>query len=489
MLSINILKEDKIGEKRVSLIPKDLFLIKNIGVNNIFFEKNCGLLSGFSNNNYINNGAILLESKNIIYKDINLSINFPCFEKFKCFEKNSILICLNLPILDKYYLDFIKKNKISIFILSKIPRISRAQNMDFLTSISYVSGYRFFIESIYHYDGFIGGYFFSNIKINPLKIFIIGAGISGLSTISFFLSLKSEVYVYDINLDIKDYIESLGAKYIKIRNSLYLFLLENINKFDIIIISVNCNSNSFFLIDKNILNKINKKIVIVDFFSKNGSNCELSSLNKVVKYKDIKIISYDDFSNLSPCITSLLYSNNLVNYLKLILNKKNKNFLNFNDFIIKNTIFFYKGILYLNKKNSKKNDFNKFNSFFKKNNFNKFNINNYFFLLLLFLIFLNCINIIYNNYIVIFLSNFFIFILFSIIGYKKIINIDYSFHTPLISLTNALSGMISIGCLLQSNTNGSLGNFFSFLSFFLLNINVFTGFFITRRMLKMLFNK
>ncbi len=486
MLSISILKEDKIIEKRVSLIPKDLFFLKNIGINNIFFERNCGLLSGFSDNNYIDNGAILLKSKKIIYKDIILSINLPCFEKFKYFEKNSILICLNLLFLEKRYLNFIKKNKISILVLNKIPRISRAQSMDFLTSISYISGYRIFVESIYHYDGFVGGYFFSNIKINPLKIFIIGAGISGLSAISLFLSFKSKVYVYDINLSVKRYVESLGAKYIDIKNSLYLFLLENINKFDIIIISVNCKNNFSFLIDKNILNKINKRIVIIDFFSKYGGNCELSSLNKVIKYNNIKIISYDDFSNLSPYTTSLLYSNNLVNFLKLILNKRKKIFLNFNDFIIKSTIFFYKG---LTEDNYKKKYFNDFNYSFKKNNFNKINKNNDFFLLFLFLFFLNSINILYNNYIIIFLSNFFTFILFSIISYKKILNISYSFHTPLMSLTNAISGMISIGFLLQSNTNGFLGNFFSFLSFFLLNINIFTGFFITRRMLKILFNK
>ncbi len=486
MLSIGIIKEKKSNENRVSLVPKDILNLFKIGFKRVCVEKNAGLLSGYSNNNYIKYGSLIKNKKKIWNNKIILTINFPKFKYLSLLNKNSILICLDKNFNYINSLNILKKKKVTLIILNYMPRISKLQNMDVLSSISYVSGYRAVIEGIYEYRNFIGNQIFSCGKINSVNILIIGAGILGLSAISFSKSLGANVYVYDINKNIKEEVISLGAKFLDISN-LNNFLLKKINKFNIIINSVIYKDKKYSLIfTKKILNLMKYGSVIVNLISNGVSSCVFFKKNGLLNFNHIKIISYDDFSNLMPMVISKLYSNNLVNILKYIIDEEKNIYLDFKDIFLKNVLILYKGkkqkifnLLNLKKKNIYKKKY-MFNNFFF------LNYNNLFFLFLFYLILLFFL---YHYHFFIYLNNLFIFLFSYILGYIGISKIKSFLHTPLMSLTNAISSITIIGCLLQINENSSLLNiFFSLITLSLVNINIFSGFLITKRMLKIFFD-
>ncbi len=490
MLSISIIKEKKKFENRVSLIPKDVLNIKKIGLKNIYVEKNAGKLCNYNDIDYIKYGAFIKNKKDIWNSDIIFKIHFPNFKELNLLKNNSILICLDLYLKYVNYLDVLKKKKITLIILKYLPRISRVQTIDVLSSISYVSGYRAVIEGIYEYRNFIGNQIFPCGKINPIKILVIGAGIFGLSAISFSKIIGSSVYVYDCNKKIKDQINSLGAKFLEIDN-IYLneFLFKNISKFNIIITSAISKDNiPPLIINYDLLNVMKPNSVIVDNIVKGKGNCILSKKNGFLKFNDIKIVSYEDYSNLMPVAISRLYSHNIVNFLKLILdNNININY-NFNDIILKKIIVLYKG-KFLNKINISSK--NKKKDFLNKNDFNfyKYIFLHYKNLLLIFFLYIFFLINFYNSIFWIYLNNLFIFLFSYILGFISINKIKNFLHTPLMSLTNAISSIVIIGCLIQINENINFLNIFlSIISLSLVNINIFSGFFITQRILKILFS-
>ncbi len=490
MLSISIIKEKKKFENRVSLIPKDVLNIKKIGLKNIYIEKNSGKLCNYNDIDYIKYGAFIKNKKSIWNSNIILKIHFPNLKELNLLKDNSTLICLDPDLQHINNLDILKKKRITLIILKYLPRISRVQTIDVLSSISYVSGYRSVIEGIYEYRNFIGNQIFPCGKINPIKILIIGAGIFGLSAISFSKIIGASVYVYDCNKKIKDQINSLGAKFLDI-DDIFLneFLFKNINKFNIIITSAISKENiPPLIINYDLLNIMKPNRVIVDNIFKGRGNCILSKVNGLLKFNDIKIISYNDFSNLMPVAISQLYSNNIVNFLKLILDKNININYNFNDIIFKKIIVLYKGKL-LNKinilnKNKKKN-------YVYKSNFSvcKYIFFCYKNLLLIFLFYIFILINFYNSVFWIYLNNLFIFLFSYFLGFISINKIKNFLHTPLMSLTNSISSIVIIGCLIQINQSSNFFNIFlSIISLSLVNINIFSGFFITQRILKILFH-
>ncbi len=491
MLSISVIKEKKNGENRVSLIPKDILNLSKIGFRNIFVENNAGLLSGYKDSDYIKYGSIIKDKNNIWNSKIILKIHFPNFKELYLLNDNSILICLDINLNYINYLEILKKKKITLIILSYMPRISRLQIMDVLSSISYVSGYRAVIESIYEYRNFIGNQIFPCGKIKPINVLIIGAGIFGLSVTSFFKNLGANVYVYDINKNIKEEIISLGARFIDIKNdSLNIFLSNKINKFNIIVNSAISKDKKYPLIfTKKILSLIKFGSVIINLINNNSSNCILIKKNGLLNFNNIKIISYEDFSNLMPKSISKLYSNNLINFLKSMLDKDNNIILDFKDILFQNVVVLYKGkeINRKNKLKMKKNIYEKKDNIFIYQNFFLQYSNE---LLLILLIFYILISLFFYNYnIYIYLNNLFIFLFSYILGFISINKIKNFLHTPLMSLTNAISSIVIIGCLLQINENTDWLNIsISLITLSLVNINIFSGFLITKRMLTILFN-
>ncbi len=485
MLKLGVIKENLLNEKRVSLTPYNIYDLINLGFK-IYVEKNAGLLSGYSNDLYIENGAIVSNYKNVIKSDILLKINTFSIDELVILEKNKILICLNFFSTNKF-LKVLNKKKITFLILNKIPRISKAQYFDVLSTISHISGYRAVIEAFYEYRGFWSNQITASGNLNAIKILIIGVGVAGLSAISLSKALGADVYAYDIKDEVKLQIKSLGVKFFCEKNknySLNQLLLRKISLFDVLIIgALDKYGIAPKIINKDLLKLMKKNSILVDLSIKNGGNCELSIKNKIVIFNNVKIIGYEDYSNLMPYITSKLYGNNLVNFLKFILDTNNNVFINLNDNIIKKIVFTYKGVL--NKNIKKKNIKEKKILKEKKKNFKLIITNTILvIIIILFLIFKK------YNFIVSYFRNFIVFVISSILGFRLLNKVDYCLHSPLISITNAISGIIFLGFLFQINNSVNyLVNLISFFSLFLVNINIFAGFNLTRRMLNMFYKK
>ncbi len=476
MIILGVVKEKILSENRVSLVPNSIKYLINIGLI-VNIEDNAGLLAGFSNNDYIKNGANIVNNNTLMKSDIIICINFHISNlsllKYKC-----IVICLYSIGNFKKNKYFLEKNKITLIVLSNIPRLSNTQSFDVLSTISYISGYRGVIEALYEYKNFFSSQIISTCELKPINMLILGVGIAGLSAISISKSLGAKIFCYDINKKTKEQVESLGVKFLEIENSLNNFLLEKAFMFDIIITAANnyySNKVAPLIITENIIKNMKYGSIIVDLSMRNGGNCELSILNKLrICSNGVKIISYLDFSNLMPNITSILYSNNITNLLRLIV-KNGDIFLDFNNKNIFNIIYSFQGSLNNRKFNEIKNkNFLSFSNIFKKKIFYYIFI---FFLVMCVLFFKNIL-----------FSRFVVFILSFIIGLEIVRRINSFLHTPLMSITNAISGIISVGCLLQiNNKNGLLVNLISLISLFLININIFAGFNITKRMLKIFY--
>ncbi len=483
MVTIGITKENILDEKRVCLIPEHVYKLKKLGFT-VFVEKNAGIFSGFDDENYLCNGAIIKNKKEVFKSDIIFRYNFFNYEEIKLLNNNVILVCLYVNKNYKKYIKELKKKKITLIFLEKLPRLSRIQFFDVLSTISNISGYRSVIEAIYEIREFFSGQITASGNINPIKVLIIGAGVSGLSAINLCRLLGANVFVYDPRKEIKEYIESTGSNFIKL-NNLYKniddYLYKNISSYKVIICSaVNKKNIAPKIITEKIIKCMKKNSIIIDLVIRNGGNCTLSVNNKKIFYKNkIKIISYYDFSNLMPSVTSKLYGNNLINFICFIFDLKKKKFIfNFKDEVLKNIIFLFNGF------NLKKKKLFIEKKIYKKFILEKDNVN----------IFLNNKLIFFSFFILFFILKFnnkrffnIIFFLYScILGFFITQKIDGFLHTPLISITNALSGIISIGCLSQINIkNNFFINLIATFSLFLININIFSGFYITLKILNM----
>ncbi len=504
MLSIGILKEEK-KENKVFIVPETVSKLISLGFN-IYIENNAGLLSGFKDELYIKSGAVIENKNNIFSKDIILVFNFINFKKLCFLKLNCKLICFNISEKYKEYLHIFKEKKVTLIVLNNIPRLSKYQYMDIVSSISYISGYRAVVEALYLYKSIFSNQIVFSGIIPAVKVLIIGVGVSGLSSMSLLKTLGADIYAYDIRKETEDQVKSLGAKFIKI-NNLYIdfndYLLRNIMNFNLIIITVsNKNNNLFKYITNELFMLMDNNSIIVDLSVKSNIYYDLEVYDSIYELKNgIKVISYYDYSRLMPKLSSFLCSNNLFNFLKFIFDdKKKKMYFNFNDVMINDVTLINNGIIYKKKIiNEFKSDFlfkNKQEQEHKlkvKSNFfylYKYKINKFLFYKIFTVFFFVFLSFFFLNYYSLnFFNNLNIFILSFLLGYKLINNIDHSLHTPLISLTNAISGIIFVGCLIQVNyLNNFINKFISFISLFLVSINVFSGFYITIRMLKMFNN-
>ena len=214
-MKIGVLKEDKPNEKRVALTPSTVSKIRKLGYD-ISIESNAGLLSNFFNNAYEEAGARISSNEDIFKCDIILKINKPTLEEIEKLSSNQSLISFFSPATNSESLQMCSKDNINILSMDSVPRISRAQKMDALSSMANVAGSRAVIEAAHYFGRFFGGQITAAGKINPAKILIIGAGVAGLSAIGTATSLGAIVRAFDTRPEVKEQVESLGAQFLTV---------------------------------------------------------------------------------------------------------------------------------------------------------------------------------------------------------------------------------------------------------------------------------
>lgn len=347
---IAALNESNTKETRVAITPNSVKHYLKLGFE-VLCEKNAGKASGFSDEAYKQAGASIAASRKTLLKKANIlvCVNQPVPADIEGLTANSLLIA---PI-DKddqsELLRWCHQRKISAFSMNLIPRISRAQSMDSLSSQANLAGYRGVIEGVAHYNRAIPMMMTAAGMIQPAKILILGAGVAGLQAIATAKRMGAIVYAFDVRRAAKEQVESLGAEFIEVSmdedsetaggyagetsdeyKRLQAALIDQYARQSDIVISTALipGRQAPVLIHKATVEQMKPGSIIVDLATSRGGNCELSQVDKVIQAGDVTIIGYANMAGLVPATASELYANNLVHLIQFLASNPPE--LNFN---------------------------------------------------------------------------------------------------------------------------------------------------------------
>tara|TARA_B100002051_G_scaffold174415_1_gene164950 strand:- start:3234 stop:4319 length:1086 start_codon:yes stop_codon:yes gene_type:complete len=345
-------------EKRISITPDTSKSLKNLGLN-IFLEKGYGESLGFNDQQYMDQGVEILNNTKDVLSKSNLicKVNLPTQEEFDYIKENSNLIVSNYNNeKDKKFL----KNKINVFALNLLPRITRAQSMDVLSSQANLAGYRAVIESIYEYERAVPMMMTAAGTVPAAKVLVVGAGVAGLQAIATAKRLGAIVSATDVRLTAKEQVESLGGRFLMVEGSENLEtkggyakeagedfkkkqaeMLENAAlKSDIIICTALIPGKTApRIINEKMIDQMKSGSIIFDLAVTQGGNAAYSEIDKIVVKKGVKIIGIGNVMNKLPLTASNLYAKNIFSFVRNLYSREKKQFnINIEDEIIKNTL-------------------------------------------------------------------------------------------------------------------------------------------------------
>ena len=369
---ISILKENNSNEQRVAATPESIKLLQRISAN-ILIEEGAGDLSGFSNELYKLAGAKIVRRSECFQADICLCVRMPSREDIKKIKKKCILIGILNPYDNKIFFDDLNNNLITSCCMELIPRISRAQSMDVLSSQANLAGYKAVIDAAEKFNKAFPLMMTAAGRINPAKVMILGVGVAGLQAIATAKRLGAIVSATDVRIATKEQVESLGGKFIMVEDeesknseteSGYAkemsneykkkqeeLIAETIAKQDIIISTALIPGKPApVLITEKMVESMSLGSIIVDLAVESGGNCPLSKINEIVNHKGIKIIGYANVPGRVSKDASSLYSKNIVNFLLLLIDKENNELkIDMKDEILNSVILTHDGKLRLEK--------------------------------------------------------------------------------------------------------------------------------------------
>ena len=482
---IGVPKESLSGETRVAATPDTVGKLLKLGFD-VAVQTKAGALSSFDDAAYEQAGAKVVSEKEVWKADIIFKINKPTDAEVELLHEGQTLVSFIQPAQNPELVKKLQEKKVTVLAMDKVPRISRAQSLDALSSTANISGYRAVIEAAHAFGRFFTGQVTAAGKVPPAKVLVIGAGVAGLAAIG---TMGGEF----LRLDFKEkedggpndgYAKVMSEEFIKAEMELFA---KQCKEVDIIITTAAIpGKKSPVLITKEMVASMKSGSVIVDLAALGGGNCEGTVAGKVVTTANgVKMIGYTDLAARLPAQSSQLYSTNLVNLAKLLCKNKDGNIdLDFEDIVINNTTITTDGKMVEPRQISvsaapqakaaeaapAKVEPKKANPAFK-------------------LAALACAVValmLVGAYApAAFLPHFTVFILAIVVGYYVVWNVTHSLHTPLMSVTNAISGIVVVGAMLQIGTGSWLVGLLAFLGILIVSVNIFGGFAVTRRMLAM----
>lgn len=325
---IGILKENFDNETRVATTPESTKKFKTIGIDTII-ESQAGQKSGFSDEEYINAGGQIAKTANeIITKaDIILKINAPSDEEIKRLKADTTIIFgfQNQQTFNS------KEKKLTCFALELVPRISRAQSIDVLSSQNNLAGYKAVIKALQYSLKSVPLMMTSAGTLTPAKFLILGLGVAGLQAAATAKRLGGMVYAHDIRTETSEQATSLGAKFIEKIDS------ELLSQTDIIICSAfSPKKEAPVLLEREQLQYLKKGSVIIDMAIEAGGNVWGSKSQQTITESGITIIGNSHLEKEIPYSASILFAQNLYNFISMYW-KDQKLLFDFNDEIIKQT--------------------------------------------------------------------------------------------------------------------------------------------------------
>ena len=483
---IGIPKESLAGETRVAATPATVAQLIKLGFE-VHVEKGAGDLASFSDSAYAEAGAKVVTAAQVWASPLIYKVNAPSDAEVGKLKEGTTIVSFIRPAQNKELVDSLAAKKVTVLAMDMVPRISRAQSMDALSSTANISGYRAVIEAAHAFGRFFCGQITAAGKVPPAKVLVIGAGVAGLAAIGTAHSLGAIVRAFDTRPEVAEQIESMGGEFLRldykedatstdgyakvmsagyIKAEMDLFRKQAADVDIIITTAAIPGKKSPLLITADIIEQMKRGSVIVDMAAAGGGNCEGTVNGKVVTTKNgVKMIGYSDLACRLPTQSSQLYSTNLVNLTKLLSKKKDGNIdIDFNDVVIRN-------MTVAEKKEPAKEAPKGTNPWIKYG------------LPVLVVLFALAAHYSPSD----FLAHFTVFVLSCVVGYYVVWNVTHALHTPLMSVTNAISGIIVVGAVVQMFSGDAPAAVFilAFLAIMISSINIFGGFTVTHRMLKM----
>lgn len=504
---IGIPKERLPNESRVAATPKTVEQLIRLGFS-VTVERDAGKRASFDNESYIAAGATLSDRDQVWQSDIVLKVNAPDDEEIALTRAGSTLVSFIWPAQHPDLLSKLAAREVTVMAMDSVPRISRAQSLDALSSMANIAGYRAIVEAAHEFGRFFTGQITAAGKVPPAKVMVIGAGVAGLAAIGAAGSLGAIVRAFDTRPEVKEQVQSMGAEFLEldfkeeagsgdgyakvmseafIKAEMALFASQA-REVDIIVTTALIPGKPApKLITEEMVASMKPGSVIVDLAAQTGGNCALTVADQVTVTPDgVKIIGYTDLPSRLATQSSQLYGTNLVNLMTLLCKEKNGEIqVDFDDVVVRGVTVVREGEVTwpappiqvsaapqaapATAKPAVKIEVKPVSPWRK-----------YLLIALAIVLFGSLANVAPAD----FLSHFTVFALACVVGYYVVWNVSHALHTPLMSVTNAISGIIVIGAVLQMGHGGWV-TFISFIAVLIASINIFGGFTVTQRMLKM----
>ncbi|CAF0791898.1 unnamed protein product [Adineta steineri] len=518
-LSIGVPKETYLNEKRVALTPTVVSTLVKKGFT-LHVEENAGIGAQFHNEDYQNAGAKIV-SRNAAYaSNIILKVRQPSPEDISVFQDKSTLISFIYPIQNKALVDQLTQKQLNVFAMDCIPRISRAQVFDALSSMANIAGYKAVIEAANSFGRFFTGQITAAGKSPPAKILVIGGGVAGLSAIGTARNMGAVVRAFDTRPTVKEQVQSMGAEFLElhykgsesgegtggyakemspefIEAEMALFA-KQAKEVDIIITTALIpGKKAPTLITKEMIESMKPGSVVVDLAAEAGGNIETTRPGEKYVYKDVTHIGYTDLPSRLASQSSGLYANNISKFL-LSIGSQDHFYIDLNDEVVRGSLILREGewmwpppkpaaienplskAAVKDVKAEKKAAAevlppNYFTEHLKGSLLYTTGLGS-----------LLGLGIISPN--PLFANMITTFALSGVVGYHTVWGVQPALHSPLMSVTNAISGITAVGGLLLMG-----GGFYpqtipqglAAAAAFISSINIGGGFIITQRMLNM----
>lgn len=510
---ISVPKESYKGERRVALTPESAQQIQKLG-HSLRIETGAGKEAEFSDADYTAAGVAVVSSDDV-WKDTDviLKVRGVASDEATKLTAGQTLISFFWPAQNEALLAQLAKAKVNVIAMDCVPRLSRSQKMDALSSMANIGGYRAVIEAANQFGRFFTGQVTAAGKVPPAKVLIIGAGVAGLAAIGAAKSMGAIVRAFDTRLEAKEQVESLGGEflvldfeedgsgeggYAKTMSKEFIdaemaMFREQAKEVDIIITTALIPGRPApELITKDMVESMRSGSVIVDLAAEQGGNCKLSKADKIVTHKGVKIIGYTDLPSRLATQSSQLYSTNLRHMLAdLTPGKDGKLDINMEDAVIRGATAAHLGKVTWPAPAAKLSAAPAKPTVAAPAPAPKPSMSaatkakmSLVAVALAIVALLGVGSVAPPD----FMSHFTVFVLACFIGYQVIWSVTPALHTPLMSVTNAISGIIVVGALLQISSSSSAVVILAFIAILIASINIAGGFLVTQRMLKM-FNK
>ena len=361
MKIIGSVKEDLSVEKRISITPDITKKFVNLGFS-VNLEKQYANHIGISDNEYKKNGANINFTKEEVFEksDVILKVNNLLEDEVSLIKRKSIFVAQFDPNNNKDFLSKLTEKEIKIFSLNLLPRITRAQSMDVLSSQANLAGYKAVIESFSKFEQAIPMMMTAAGTVPAAKVLVIGAGVAGLQAIATAKRMGAIVFATDVRIASKEQVESLGGKFLMVEESENLeteggyakeasesfkkkqesLLNDTLKKIDIVICTALIpGKKAPLIIKESMIKNMQPGSLIYDLAASQGGNSAFTEVDKIVEKNGVKIMGERNILNKLPTSSSNLYARNVFNFVSNLYDKENKKInINLEDEIIAKTI-------------------------------------------------------------------------------------------------------------------------------------------------------